>query len=312
MITTLSAMRSSLAARGRVGVLRLAIIGALVLVLSGCSALRLGYNNGAQLAWWWVDGYFDFTSQQTPPVKAAIERWFEWHRATQLPEYAALLASLRAQAGDNLSPAQACRFNDELRERLAPAIDRALQQAAELLPSLTETQIRHLEGRQRKAMDEAREEFLHPDPAERAARTLKRAIERSEQLYGRLGEPQRKLIAEGMSASPFNPELWLAERQRRQRDLASTLRRLLADKADAATRLAALRALAERSERAPDAAYREYQRRLVDFNCAFFARVHNATTPAQRQKARDNLKGWEDDLRALIAPPSSANGVAPG
>ena len=29
--------------------------------------------------------------------------------------------------------------------------------------------------------------------------------------------------------------------------------------------------------------------------------MHNAMTPAQRQAARDKLKGWEDDLRALSA-----------
>ena len=33
--------------------------------------------------------------------------------------------------------------------------------------------------------------------------------------------------------------------------------------------------------------------------------MHNATTPAQRQAARDTLKGWEDDLRALAAQPAA-------
>jgi hypothetical protein len=64
--------------------------------------------------------------------------------------------------------------------------------------------------------------------------------------------------------------------------------------------------LVERSERSPDAAYRDYQRRLTDYNCAFAARIHNATTPAQRQKAKATLKGWEDDLRSIIAPPAAA------
>ena len=53
--------------------------------------------------------------------------------------------------------------------------------------------------------------------------------------------------------------------------------------------------------------YRAYQVKLGDYNCAFAARIHNAMTPAQRQAARERLKGWEDDLRALTvaatAPP---------
>jgi hypothetical protein len=90
------------------------------------------------------------------------------------------------------------------------------------------------------------------------------------------------------------------ERQRRQRDTLQTVRRLQAEHADHDQRLAALAALVARTERSPDPEYRAYQQRLTDYNCGFVAQVHNATTPAQRRKARDNLKSWEDDIRLLI------------
>ena len=67
-----------------------------------------------------------------------------------------------------------------------------------------------------------------------------------------------------------------------------------------AARVAALRQLGERFQGSSDSAYRAYQARLVDYNCDFAARLHNATTPAQRQKARDRIKGYEDDLRWLV------------
>lgn len=281
--------------------LRAAIIGALVLVLAGCSALRLGYSNGPQLAWWWLDGYLDIPSEQAPRVKGAIAQWFEWHRSTQLPAYAALLASLQSQAGEPIEAAQVCRWNALVRERLDPALDRALVLGAELVPALTEAQLRHLEQRYARNMEDMRADYLQSDPAERQRAAVKRTLERAEQIYGTLGEAQRKVVADGVAASPFDAQAWHDERARRQRDAMATLRRLLADKADRDARLAALRALAERAERSPVAAYRDYQRRLVDYNCAFIARLHNATTPAQRTKARDTLKGWEDDLRTLLA-----------
>jgi hypothetical protein len=78
-----------------------------------------------------------------------------------------------------------------------------------------------------------------------------------------------------------------------------TLRRLVAEKADRDRVWPRLRALAERTERSPDPAYRAYQQRLTDYNCGFAARIHNAMTPAQRQASARPLKGWEDDLRAL-------------
>jgi len=115
--------------------------------------------------------------------------------------------------------------------------------------------------------------------------------------------PQKRVIVAGVAASPFDPELWLAERQRRQRDTLAILRELLATRADRDQRLAGLRTLALRVERSPDPDYRAYQARLAEYNCGFAARIHTATTPEQRRQARDTLKGWEADLRALTAPP---------
>ncbi|MBL8342706.1 MAG: hypothetical protein JNL30_14650 [Rubrivivax sp.] len=269
-------------------------------LLAGCSALRVAYNTGPQLAWWWLDGYLDFSRDHAPQVKGALERWFDWHRQTQLPGYAALLASAQAQVAEPLTAAAACQWNQRLSEALSPAVNRALVQAAELVPGLGEPQLRHLEQRYEKNLDDMRREFLQPDAAERRAASVKRAIDRAEQIYGRLDEPQRKVIAEGVVASPFDAQGWAAERTRRQRDTVATLRRLLAERADRDQRLAALRALAERSQRSPEPGYRAYQQRLTDYNCAFAARIHNATTAEQRQRARATFKGWEDDLRAVM------------
>jgi hypothetical protein len=107
-------------------------------------------------------------------------------------------------------------------------------------------------------------------------------------------DPERRIILRALKANHWN-------RQRRQRDTVQTLRRLLLEKADRDQRLAALRTLVARVERSPDAAYRSYQIKLADYNCAFAAQIHNATTPAQRQQARETLKAWDSDLRQLMA-----------
>ena len=68
-------------------------------LLAGCSALRLGYDQGPTLAWWWLDGYVDFRSEQAPRAKEAIRQWFAWHRTAQLPGHAAWLAAVRGRIG---------------------------------------------------------------------------------------------------------------------------------------------------------------------------------------------------------------------
>ncbi len=289
--------------------LRLRIIGWLILLLAvgmgGCSALRLGYSNGPQLAWWWLDAYVDFSRDQSPRARQALDRWFDWHRSTQLTAYAQLLAQAQVQVMEPLTVESACRWQARGLQALDPAIRRGAEDFAELVPGLGAAQFKQLEQRYAKGNDSMREDYLQPNPQERQTATAKRTLERAEGIYGDLNETQKRLVVAGLSASPFNPELWLQERLRRQRDTLQTLRKLVADKAGREERAAALRALAKRTEESPDPHYRDYQRRLTEFNCGLVAQLHNTTTTAQRQRARSTFKGWEDDLRWLVANPSS-------
>jgi len=197
----------------------------------------------------------------------------------------------------------ACRWQTQVREALEPTLQRALQLAADTLPGLGEANYRHVEQRYAKGNAEMRRDFLQPEAQDRLDEAVKRTLERVERIYGRVGDAQKRVVREGVAASPFDPELWLAERQRRQRDVLQTVRRLSAEKADADQRLAALRVLVQRLERSPDPEYRAYQQRLTDYNCAFAAQIHNSTTVAQRQRARETFKGWEEDLRSFVPAP---------
>ncbi|MEO7851271.1 MAG: DUF6279 family lipoprotein [Rubrivivax sp.] len=291
--------------------IRAAIIGLCLCLLSGCSALRIGYNQGETLAWWWIDAYVDFNGEQAPIVKQAVRQWFVWHRRGQLPDYAALLSTAQAEVLQPLTTARVCRWADDIRARIDTSISRAAQLAAPIVPSLNSPQLAHIEGHFRKVNDEFREEYLQDSPEARLKEGIQRAVERGEMLYGKLNEEQSRLVAAGMADSPFDAALWLAERQRRQRDILQVLRRLSAPGGaplDRATVVAALQALAVRAQQ-PSDAYALYQRRLTDYNCELAAQLHNTTTAKQRQVARDRLKGWEEDLRSLIAQvPAQAGG----
>jgi len=283
---------------------RCAIIVALGLALAllgGCSALRLGYNTAPDVTYWWLDGYADFNEAQAPRVREGIAQWFAWHRRTQLPAYANLLARAQSDVPGNATPEQTCNWWAEIRERLDTSFERAVPTIAELALTLTPQQIQHIERRYAKANQEFREEFLQGDPPQRLRESIKRAIERAEFFYGRLDDAQRERVAKLVEQSPFDAEAWIAERMRRQQDALQTLRRLLGTGAGSDDAQAALRAYFERMNRSPRAEYRRYADRLSQFNCAFAATLHNATSAAQRQAAAQKLKGWENDLRSLAA-----------
>jgi Family of unknown function (DUF6279) len=272
---------------------------ALCALLPACSMLRLGYGQAPDLAYWWLDAYADFNDLQTPRVRNALALWFVWNRRSQLPDYAALLVRAQTEAPADTTPERACAFEDDLRARLDLAVDRAVPAAAEIALTLTPAQIQHIERRYAKSNDEFRADYLQSDRAQRAKASAKRAVDRIEMVYGELDDAQLELIAKAVTVSPFNPELWFAERRRRQQDVLQMLRKLTTERPSPERAQAAVRAHIKQYERSPNEAYRAYAARLTDFNCGLAAVLHNGMSAAQRQTAVQRLKGWENDVRVL-------------
>lgn len=270
--------------------------------LTGCSALRIGYGQAPDLIYWWLDRYIDFEADQTPKVRESLAQWFDWHRRTQLPEYADQVVRAQKEVLADTTPARVCEWQREILKRARTAYDHAEPAAAEIVLTISPTQVAHLEKRYAKNNDEFRDEYLQPDPARRARKNLDRTLDRAEMLYGRLDDAQRKRIGEQLARSPFDPEVWLAERQQRQQDALRLLRSMGADGALSREQAAsALRGYIERIERSPREGYRRYSERLAEFNCTLAATLHNGTTPAQRRAAAKKLASWEGDLRAIAA-----------
>ena len=273
-------------------------------LVGGCSALRIGYSTAPDLVYWWLDRYIDFNSTQTPRAREAIQQWFAWHRRTQVPDYAAQLARAQTEVLADTNAARVCEWQAEVVKRGHTAFDRIAPAAADLALSVTPEQIKYLDQRYAKYNAEFRDDYLQPDPRKRAEETVKRTVDRAETLYGRLDDAQRARIAEGLARSPFDAEMWFAERRLRQAEVLQILRKLGAEKAGREQALAEMRVYVERLERSPREAYRRYSARLAEFNCGFAASLHNATTASQRRTAADKLAGWESDLRAIAATPA--------
>lgn len=286
--------------------MRFAIIGLALALLAGCSALRLGYDRGPLLARWWLDRYVDFEDTQLPVVKDGLGQWFAWHRSSQMPEYAQLLARMREEAAQPATAEQMCRWGDELRRRAVVATEALLPQAARVVPLLTPAQIDELQQRFDKRNADFRKKVVQPKVEERRRESVKRTVERIEDFYGRLDASQRQLVAASLEASPFDADGWYARRQDQQREVVATLRRLQAERADRERALVALRALHARLTEPPAADPQSAEQRLLRHNCEFAARLHNTTSAAQRQHLRDKLGGWEADVRVLVAPRAGA------
>ena len=276
------------------------LIGSIVL-LGACSAIKIGYNNVPELAYWWLDAYADFNDGQTAKVRDELARLHQWHRATELPRVADLLQKMQRLAPNDISSEQVCGLFTDVRTRLEAVNNQAEPGLVALAISLTPEQLTHIEGKFAKNNTDWRKEWITGTPAERQAKRLKSSVERAEQIYSTLEERQLAVLRASIANSSFDPELSHAERLRRQQDLIQTLRQISTDKPSTAQATMVLRGYLERSLNSPNPAYRSYSEKSLQDSCHNFAQLHNSTTTEQRLRAAIRLSAYERDFRELAA-----------
>ncbi len=267
--------------------------------------MKLAYNNAPDLGYWWIDGYADLGESQSLKVKEEMGRLHQWHRSNELVKIADLLQKTRQLASADTTPEQVCGLFADSRRRVDAVVAQAEPAVIEVAMSLSAAQVAHVEAKFAKANTEWQDDWLAGTPAERQAKRLKSAVERSEQFYGSLEERQLAVLRHAITTSDFNPALSYAERLRRQRDMLQALRQFsLASpgaRPTAAQATAALRAILERSITSPNLVYRAYADKAIIDSCKTFAQLHNSTTPEQRERAARRLAAYERDARELAA-----------
>ncbi len=276
---------------------------ALLAALSACSAMKLGYGNLPHLAYWWLDGYVDFSDEQAPVVRDELARLHAWHRQQELPRALDLLARMEQMAPGEVSAAQACTVFAQVRERLDAVAAEAESRVATIATTLTGRELRYMQRKFQRNNERFRKDWVDVPPQEVQEKRFERMRDRLETLYGRLQEPQRAVLRQRFAQSVFDPARSHIEWQRRQQDLLQVLRRVAHRGTPEAEARTLLRSWLARVQHAPDAGYRAYQEALQQEGCATFAAVHASTTAAQREHAVQRLRTWQRELRELVLAP---------
>lgn len=281
-----------------------AIIGALMVVfaLGGCSSLRLVYNNAPNLSLWWLDGYFDFDSDQSERMRADLQVLQKWHRTQELPLFTEVFKNLQASAAQPVTAEQVCGLYTYLQTRAQVASERMAPALALLAPTLRADQLDHMAQAFDKRNRQWREEWMDGTPGDVTDRRVNRLVERAESFYGRLDPPQLAVLRTQLGQAGYDAALHYGEIQRRQQDALQTLRELRTGAIAPARAQAELSALIGRYFKSPDPAFRQYTARFTAQSCAAVAAMHNSTTPTQRQRLAQTLKDYETDVLALVAP----------
>jgi hypothetical protein len=271
----------------------------IVAVVSGCSAIRLAYNNAEFFVYQSLDGFLAFDEQQEQLAKGRIAALLAWHRKEELPDYAQWLGKLRAQIDAPMSAAQVRQLAEDLNARSDRVIARATPELADLALTLTPENLKRLQTRYEKTLAETRKEYVDAPRAKQLERRFEQLLSSAERLYGSFSEEQRAQLRAASDARPLDHRNWLAERARRQQDILATLTQIATEKPAREAAIIKLRAVAQRFSPSPDGERRAYFERVNQATYEALALATRIATPQQRAAARATLDGWANDLTAL-------------
>ncbi|WP_242490004.1 DUF6279 family lipoprotein [Noviherbaspirillum cavernae] len=287
-------MRSSRAFSSRAGIFVLACL------LVGCSAVRLGYSNGETVVYWWLNSYVDFESDQTPWVKRHISHLFDWHRKTQLDDYAKLLTQTQQQLQRKVTPADVAADYDALKKRMLIVIDKAIPELTDLALSLQPQQIAQIEKKFESNNEKYRKEYLQGDLEQRQHVRYKKVMKQAEYWFGNFSAEQEARIRAASDARPANFEAHMAGRMRRQQEMVALLRKIQVEKPKHETAMRMLRTyvtatmvhFGDEKQKAVADAY-------ADSTVQLSVMIINMATPQQTANAMTRLQKWIDDCRSM-------------
>jgi hypothetical protein len=282
--------------------IRLLLALSTLVLLQGCSAVKLGYQQLPTLSYWWLDSAVSFNDSQSTRVKEALSQVHQWHRTQELPTYLELL-----QRGIDLSqgPVQAsqvCGVWTDIQTRMDRSMRVMVSQAAPVVTQLGPRQLSHL-ARHFETKNEAWDkEWLQGSAAERLERRTEKTLERYQSFYGDLTAAQTALIKTQVSQSPWQPEWGRQERLRREQELLTALRKLAQSDMPQEQAEAELWRVWQRWFMPPNETDRMVMQKMSQQACENLTQLHNTTSPEQRQRLVRKMRGYERDLRELMKP----------
>lgn len=268
------------------------------LLLGGCSALRIGYEQADNLLSWVADDYFDLDPAQKQDFHTRIQRLLRWHRNEQLPDYARFLTEAKQRAQRALTREDAAWLVDGVKARFRTLAAHGAADAAELLATLTPDNIRALEKQYDKVNQKfVREYKVSGSADERKRARLQRTLKQVREWAGPLTHAQEDRIARLNNAVPNADTLRHQDRGRRQKEFLA----LLGLRHDKARFAPELRAWLTDWEKGRTPEYEAAQHEIYEKRVALYLEIERMLTPQQREHVLHKLQGYINDINAITA-----------
>jgi len=274
---------------------RFILLLATLMLLSGCSAVRLGYDNADTLARWMIDDYIDFSPEQEALARERLTKLHGWHRKTQLPDYAVVLGDFQQFVAGKPNTDDALVLLDRVFMRGKTFYREATPDIAEFVRTLTPLQIDQMAERfAKKNAEFAKTMKLGESESEQRKAYFKRMLERSEYWFGSFSDEQEKAL-QGLAAGQVSGlSFWYEDRLRRQKEWLELVRRVVQERLSLEQTIELLRHYEKRFFLESDRAL-ALRRKTAELTVA----IHVITTPEQRAHARQKFGELITDLVEL-------------
>ncbi|GGX83248.1 hypothetical protein GJV26_13445 [Massilia dura] len=275
---------------------------ALLALLTACSSLKLAYNNGDTLLYWWLDNYVDFDGEQSDQVKKDIDDLFRWHRKTQLQDYVHVMQRAQQQLRGNPTPADLRADYDDIRARTQALLLKAAPDIADLALSLKPEQLAQMEKKFAKNNDKFRRENMKGDREDQNAFRYKKSMEQFELWFGSFSREQKDIIRKASDARPLDNAIWLDERMRRQRSVLALARRIMQEKPTREQAVGQIQSLIRESfARLDNSERKAFYEANTEASIGLVHTVIGIATPEQKAHAQKRMQGWINDFNTLAA-----------
>ncbi|NHZ65240.1 DUF6279 family lipoprotein [Massilia genomosp. 1] len=275
---------------------------AVMAVLTACSGIKLAYNQGDTLLYWWLDAYVDLDSEQAPEVKQDIKELFKWHRQTQLKDYIHILTNAQRQLAGNLSKADLDADYREIMSRTELLAQKALPELTDLALSIKPEQLAHIEKKFEKNNETFRKKFVRGSVEDLQEKRFKKSMEQFDLWFGGFSKEQEVLLRKASDARPLNNQLWLDERIRRQQKIMTVLRKInkenLGKEAAAPLVQGLVKDMLARTQSPEN---KQFFDTYTDGTMQMILTAVKIATPEQKAHAQKRMQGWISDFNTLAA-----------
>ena len=279
---------------------RYAVLAVMLVIVAGCSGLRLAYNNGDTVLYWWLNAYVDLDRDQKGWVRDDIGKLFDWHRNTQLKDYVEILRTGQKQLQGNITQADLMADYSEIKQRTQALLLKATPELADLARSLKPEQITQMEKKFKSNNEDYRKKYLSGDQEKRQKLRYKKAMEQFELWFGSFSSEQEAIIRKASDARPLNNEIWLDERMRRQQNVLTLVKKVHQEKLGKEAAAALITTLIKDSfERLEHSERKAFFDAYESSTAQMILTVIKIATPAQKAHAVKRMQGWIDDFNSL-------------